>query len=99
MSPVSEQQKAIPVGAATCLLLFGITSDHALLAVVCATVVFLGLDLRNRPARRVLGNAVALSGVLAFCAGLLFATGYSLGKDMAHRDAGTAGSAIHAPRF
>lgn len=86
MSNPNEQNEALPVIGAAGLLLAGAASHHALLGVVCAAIVFLGLLLRTRPGRRLLGNLLSLSGAVLFCSALLFGTGYSLGKDMAARD-------------
>lgn len=87
MSTTNEQHAALPALAASALLAAGAAAHHALLGVVCAFAVFLGLLLRTRPGKRLLGNLLFLSGAIAFALALLFGTGLSLGKDMAARDA------------
>lgn len=92
MSKSNEQNAALPATAAAGLLAAGAASHHALSGFACAVVVFSGLLLRARPGRRLMGDLLLLSGAVLFCVALLFGTGYSLGGDMAARDAARPGA-------
>ncbi len=87
MSQIKVGDRGQQVIMASSMFVICLASGHFLLACTGAVIAFSGVALGQQPACRKARKVVFLTGLLVVLIGMLFSTGYQMGKDMAHRDA------------